>query len=230
MPPTVSFQSSTVALYFTPYSFGVSCLDATSGTPDHKNILPAIAVPFAASAPQVPLHASTKRDVRVPNTNCERRVSRQAMFAAPTLVDDVPLATASCIADACPAPAASHAASIAVTQAKTSHIRRTTASRRLLRVSANHVALVGSAGHARRASISRSVKRACACVVLITSTSSVRRASWCCRVIAPVPAVSQFSPAEAVYAAPVAVVESIAPAPAMWYVSPETAEYAAPAP
>ena len=52
-----------------------------------------------------------------------------AMFAAPELVDDVHLATASRVADTCPAPAVSYAAPTAVTLANTSHTRRTRASR-----------------------------------------------------------------------------------------------------
>ena len=66
---------------------------------------------------------SESRDVRVPNTNGERRMSRQTMFAAPGHVDDAPLATASRVVDTCSAPAVSCAAPAAVTLAKTSHWR-----------------------------------------------------------------------------------------------------------
>ena len=79
---------------------------------------------------------SVCRDVRVANTNGERCLSTQAMFTAPALVDDVPLATTSSVADTCPRPAVSYAAPVAVTLAKTSHMRRTGASHWTHRASA----------------------------------------------------------------------------------------------
>ena len=54
-------------------------------------------------------YASASRDVRVANTNGGRRVSTQATFGVPALIDDVPLGTASRVAE-CPPPGVSYAA------------------------------------------------------------------------------------------------------------------------
>ena len=103
------------------------------------------------------------RDVRVANANGERRVSMQAMFAAPPLVDDVPLATASRVADTCPAPAVSCAPPVVVTLAETSHTHHTGASLWIHRANACSTIRFSSTGLVRYTSAScwvRVVRRA----------------------------------------------------------------------